>query len=82
MNKDIELNVSVDEMVWIQDQARWKVTLSTGEVISARFMVMATGLLSSTKKVEFEGSDEFKALELYVASRSNGLMIETPSVRN
>jgi sulfur-oxidizing protein SoxA len=29
-----------------------------------------------------EGSDEFKALELYVASRSNGLTIETPSVRN
>ena len=64
LNKDIELNVSVDEMVWIQDQARWKVTLSTGEVISARFMVMATGLLSSPKKVEFEGSDEFKG-ELY-----------------
>ena len=29
-----------------------------------------------------EGGDEFKALELYVASRSNGLTIETPSVRN
>lgn len=29
-----------------------------------------------------EGSPEFKALELYVASRGNGLMIETPSVRN
>ena len=29
-----------------------------------------------------EGSDEFKALELYVASRANGLTVETPSVRN
>lgn len=29
-----------------------------------------------------EGGPEFKALELYVASRGNGLMIETPSVRN
>lgn len=29
-----------------------------------------------------EGSDEFKALELYVASRANGLSVETPSVRN
>ena len=29
-----------------------------------------------------EGSDEFNALELYVASRGNGLMVETPSVRN
>ncbi len=28
------------------------------------------------------GSDEFKALELYVASRGNGLSVESPSVRN
>jgi sulfur-oxidizing protein SoxA len=28
------------------------------------------------------GSDEFKALELYVASRGAGLDVETPSVRN
>ncbi len=28
------------------------------------------------------GSDEFKALELYVASRGNGLSVEAPSVRN
>lgn len=27
------------------------------------------------------GSDEFRALELYVASRSNGLSVETPAVR-
>lgn len=29
-----------------------------------------------------DGGDEFKALELYVASRGNGLTVETPSVRN
>ena len=29
-----------------------------------------------------EGSKEFTALELYVASRGNGLQVETPSVRN
>lgn len=29
-----------------------------------------------------EGGEEFKALELYVASRGNGLIVETPSVRN
>lgn len=28
------------------------------------------------------GSDEFRALELYVSSRANGLTVETPSVRN
>ena len=29
-----------------------------------------------------EGGDEFKALELYLAARGNGLSVETPSVRN
>ncbi|NNE51558.1 MAG: sulfur oxidation c-type cytochrome SoxA [Sulfitobacter sp.] len=29
-----------------------------------------------------EGGDEFKALELYLASRGSGLAVETPSVRN
>ena len=29
-----------------------------------------------------EGGDEFRALELYIASRGNGLAVETPSVRN
>jgi sulfur-oxidizing protein SoxA len=29
-----------------------------------------------------DGSDEFKALELYLASRGTGLAVETPSVRN
>ena len=28
------------------------------------------------------GSDEFTALEVYLASRSNGLSVETPAVRN
>jgi sulfur-oxidizing protein SoxA len=29
-----------------------------------------------------EGGEEFQALELYLASRGNGLTVETPSVRN
>jgi sulfur-oxidizing protein SoxA len=29
-----------------------------------------------------QGSDEFTALELYVASRGNGLSVESPAVRN
>ena len=41
------------------------------------------GCMKNIRATAFkEGSDEFKVLELYVASRSNGLMIVTPSVRN
>lgn len=41
------------------------------------------GCIRDTRGETFaEGSDEFKALELYVASRGNGLSVEGPSVRN
>ncbi|MBT8416062.1 MAG: sulfur oxidation c-type cytochrome SoxA [Silicimonas sp.] len=40
------------------------------------------GCIRDTRAETFaEGSDEFRALELYVASRANGLSIETPAVR-
>lgn len=41
------------------------------------------GCMSNIRATPFkEGGPEFKALELYVASRGNGLSVETPSVRN
>ncbi|NNU79252.1 sulfur oxidation c-type cytochrome SoxA [Halovulum dunhuangense] len=40
------------------------------------------GCIRDTMAESFaEGSDEFRALELYVASRGNGLSVETPAVR-
>ncbi|WP_425053310.1 sulfur oxidation c-type cytochrome SoxA [Psychromarinibacter sp. S121] len=40
------------------------------------------GCIRDTQAETFkEGSDEFRALELYVASRGNGLSVETPAVR-
>ncbi len=41
------------------------------------------GCIRDTRGVPYEiGSDDFVALELYVASRGNGLSVEGPSVRN
>lgn len=41
------------------------------------------GCMSNIRATPFkEGSPEFKALELYVASRGQGLSVETPAVRN
>lgn len=41
------------------------------------------GCMSNIRATPFkEGGDEFKALELYLASRSKGLSVESPSVRN
>ncbi len=47
--------------------------------IHARFKGCMKNIRATPYK---EGSDEFKALELYVASRGAGLSVESPSVRN
>ena len=47
--------------------------------IHARFKGCMTNIRATPFK---EGSEEFRALELYVASRGNGLSVESPSVRN
>jgi len=47
--------------------------------IHGRFKGCMRNIRATPYKV---GSDEFRALELYVASRGNGLVIEGPSVRN
>ena len=41
------------------------------------------GCMENIRATPFKvGGDEFKALELYLAARGNGLSVETPSVRN
>ena len=41
------------------------------------------GCMANIRATPFaEGGDEFKALELYLSSRGQGLSVETPSVRN
>jgi len=41
------------------------------------------GCMKNIRATPFkEGGEEFKALELYLASRGEGLVVETPSVRN
>ena len=47
--------------------------------VHARF----SGCMKNIRATPFKtGEDEFRALELYVASRGNGLSLEGPSVRN
>ena len=42
-----------------------------------------SGCMKNVRAVPYKaGSDEFKALELYLASRGTGLSVESPSVRN
>lgn len=59
LRRDITFNTRVTGAVFDEDENRWTVTTDTGESVSATFVVMATGCLSSTNLPEFEGRDSF-----------------------
>ena len=67
LRDEIELNKEVIDLAWESQSGRWKLRFVDGEVVLARFVVMATGLLSSPKKISFTGSENFQGemLETY-----------------
>ncbi|KUI01167.1 cyclohexanone monooxygenase [Mycolicibacterium acapulense] len=60
----ITLNTRVVSAVLDEDTLRWTVTTDAGEVVTARFCIMATGPLSAALTPDFPGLDSF-AGDLY-----------------
>jgi cation diffusion facilitator CzcD-associated flavoprotein CzcO len=59
LRRDIALNTRVASAVLDEDAGRWTVTTESGEEITARFCIMATGCLSVPKEPEVPGADTF-----------------------
>ncbi|WP_164155535.1 flavin-containing monooxygenase [Sandarakinorhabdus rubra] len=68
LKKDIRFKTRVTAAHWDAKADGWNVTLDTGEVIPARFVVMATGCLSVPTDVTFPGLDDYKGT-IYRTSR-------------
>ncbi len=68
LRRDIEFSTRVDSAVWDDTMQRWHVRTSTGDEITARYYVMATGTLSVPKEIDIAGTDRFKG-EVYLTSR-------------
>lgn len=62
LRKDIQLNTEAKDLVWQEDTKRWRITFSTGETVTARFVVAAVGILSApaTFIPDFPGLDKFQ----------------------
>jgi cation diffusion facilitator CzcD-associated flavoprotein CzcO len=59
LRRDIRLNTRVISAVLDEQTLRWTVTVDTGEVVTARFCVMATGALSAAMTPDIEGLTTF-----------------------
>ena len=64
LRRGITFNTRVTSATFDEQALRWRVTTDTGEVVHARFCIMATGPLSAALHPDFRGLDTF-AGEVY-----------------
>lgn len=64
LRRDIRLNSRVISLVFDEETLHWTATTDTGEVVTARFCLMATGALSAAMIPNFPGLDAFEG-EVY-----------------
>ena len=60
LRRDVHLGQRMTEATWDEQTDRWEVVTASGDRWSARFLVMATGQLSTTKLPELPGQESFR----------------------
>jgi cyclohexanone monooxygenase len=65
LRRDMQFESRVTSVEYREADALWDVQTESGEVLSARFVVMATGCLSVPNKPTFAGADEFGGQTLH-----------------
>ena len=68
LKRDIAFRTRVTRAVFDEDAERWRVRTDTGARVAARFLIMATGCLSSANTPPFPGRDSFRG-ETYHTGR-------------
>jgi cyclohexanone monooxygenase len=59
LRSDIQFDARVTAAAWDEAGGRWRVSLGGGAPVTARFLVMATGCLSSANLPEIKGRESF-----------------------
>ena len=59
LRTDIQFSTRVLSAHFNEENGTWKVTTDAGDVVTARFVVFATGCLSSANRPHFPGADSF-----------------------
>ena len=67
LRRDIRFDTRLTDALWDEASARWLVAADTGERWSARFLVMASGPLSTPNTPNFEGLDTFRGKIFHTA---------------
>jgi cyclohexanone monooxygenase len=60
LRSDIQFDTRVDQAVFDENENSWSVTTSDGSLVTAQYVVLATGCLSNARKPDIRGLDSFK----------------------
>jgi len=60
LRRDMQFDTRVQSAVFDETHERWTVTTENGAELSTRFLIMATGCLSSARIPDFPGRDSFE----------------------
>ena len=60
LRREIQLSTRVTAADWDETAARWTIRTDRGDVVSARFCIMATGCLSVAQLPKFPGLEDFR----------------------
>ncbi|MBT5107418.1 MAG: NAD(P)/FAD-dependent oxidoreductase [Rhodospirillaceae bacterium] len=60
LRRDIDFDTTVTSAHFDEGKRRWAMETATGEQISARFCIMATGCISTAQTPDFEGLSNYK----------------------
>ena len=63
----IRLNTQVVEAVFDETTDLWQLALGSGESLTARFLINATGILTTPKSPDIEGADSFTGVIMHTA---------------
>ena len=67
LKRGIDFNTRVLGAEFDEENAQWRVDTDRGESVTARFVIMATGCLSSHQTPAFEGMERFKGRTYHTA---------------
>jgi cation diffusion facilitator CzcD-associated flavoprotein CzcO len=59
LRRDIRFSTRVQSAEWVESDASWSVRTDRGDVVTAPFLFMAVGALSSARRPDIDGIDDF-----------------------
>src|ERR1700761_3419341 len=65
LRRDIQFNTWVTAASWDEAARSWRVETDQGDVVAARYVVMATGCLSAAKAPDIPGTEKFQGPSYY-----------------